>query len=304
MKTIINRIHHFWFEEVPAERLAILRILSGLYAFWFLSRNVLYLHYIAQTDPVMFAPKAIIRLLPGPLHPDLFLGIVLFTLVLNVLFIIGWKYKITGIGFAFFLWWVLSYRNSWSMLYHIHHLMILFVGVVGIARSADALSMDAIWRARKGKEKLPGKHWQYGWPIKLILSVTLIAYFLAGVAKLAGPLGWGWMFTLREHVAIDTLRKVVLGSDKASTFFPKIYTQSWFFIVGGIGSFFLELLAPLVILNKKAGKGWAVLTFAMHWTIYILMGIRFPFQLSGIPFLTFFEPERWLSRLTAKRRQK
>ena len=32
-------------------------------------------------------------------------------------------------------------------------------------------------------------HWCYGWPLRLICAITVISYFLAGTAKIAGPLG-------------------------------------------------------------------------------------------------------------------
>ena len=58
-------------------------------------------------------------------------------------------------------------------------------------------------------------HGRYGWPIKLMCWVVVIAYVLAGVAKLKnGGMSWIWGDELRNHVALDNARKILLGGGR------------------------------------------------------------------------------------------
>ena len=60
----------------------------------------------------------------------------------------------------------------------------------------------------------------------------------------------------------------------------------------GFGALILELGAPLVLLNKRLTWIWAALTLSMHWGIYLIMGIDFPYHTTGLIFLSFFELEK------------
>jgi hypothetical protein len=211
-------------------------------------------------------------------------------------FILGWRHRYTAPVFALLFLWVLSYRNSWSMIYHSANLVVLHVLILGLTPAADALSLDA-WRRRRAGAQNPVESWRYGWPIKLICAVTVATYLLSGVAKVAGPLGWSWATAdaLRSQVAADSLRKEVLG-DSGSPLFYTLYDREWVFGVLAVGSLAMELGAPLVLLNRRLGHVWAVTAFLMHWGIFAVMGITFAYQLSGVCFVSFFPVERLLIR--------
>jgi len=226
------------------------------------------------------------------------------TLLLGVLFVLGWRYRITGPAFAAFLLWVISYRLSWSMIYHSMHLVVLHVLVLGLSPAADALSLDA-WRrsAAEAAQERP-RAWQYGFPIRLICAVTVCAYFVTGVAKVASPLGWSWGTgqSLRSQVAADAIRKELLGTSGAR-FFYRVYNHVWLFTMMGILTFLVELGAPLALLNKKLGRLWAATAFLMHWGILFIMAIEFRYHLSGIIYASFFDMERvpvWFNGLRAR----
>ncbi len=153
------------------------------------------------------------------------------------------------------------------MIYHDLHALVLQVLVIGFAGSAAALSLDAGRRVEPASS-----HWRFGWPVRLICAVTVLTYFLAGVAKVTSELGWGWASgeALRSQVAADTLRKEVLGGSTATPLFEWMYEHPWMFMIMGVSTLILELGAPLALAHRRAGITWAILTWLMYWGVYSL----------------------------------
>lgn len=289
MRGLLRRLDTYWFTEIPAERLAILRILVGAFALQYLGSRFGMFGTVAHNLSDLFAPVGLASLLPGPLPAVLFQFLVALTLFLNVAFLLGWRFRYTGPAFGGLLLFVLCYRNSWSMIYHSDNGLVLHALILGLARSADALSLDAL--QRKAPVRIDAG--ATGWPIRLICTVTVIAYFLAGLAKVTGPLGWSWFAgeALRGQLEIDGLRKEILGGGVASVV-RSLYDQVWIFTAVGIGTLILELGAPLALFHKWVGRFWALGIWSMHWGIFFMMGIRFEYSLSGIIIAAFFPLER------------
>ena len=293
MKALLVKLGSFWFSPAPAERLAILRIASGAFSLWYLWTRFDMVQRMARSDGSMFEPVGLANLFSDPLPPALFTALYSVGIVLNIAYIMGWKFKWTGPVFAILLLFLLSYRNSWSMIYHSRIALVLHVLVIGFVSSADAYSFDAWWKKRKGQLKSVVSHWRYGWPIKLVCAATVLTYFLSGVAKVFGELAWDWVTgsAMRSQVAVDTLRKNVLG-EMSSPLFEWLYPHTELFLIMGITTFVLELGAPLAMVNKRAGMVWAFLTWLMHWGIFAIMGIRFRYQMTFLIFLPFFDVEK------------
>ena len=287
----MNALNRLLFASAPASRVAALRVIVGLFSLSYLLPRYDLLTAISQGDPELFRPVGVAFLLDDPLPPGLFHGLVLLTLGLNALFVIGWRYRVSGPAFALCLLAVLSYRNSWSMIYHSNNVLLLHVCILAATPAANAWSVDAL--ARRESAQKPSESWRYGWPVQLICIVTVITYVLAGVAKVVGPLGWSWAAgeALRSHVAVDALRKDLLGSP-GGMFARQLYPHVGVFWAMGIATLVLELAAPVALLHRRLGRIWAVLTFAFHWGIYFVMGIKFRYYLSGAIFAPFFDVER------------
>jgi hypothetical protein len=126
-------------------------------------------------------------------------------------------------------------------------------------------------------------------------TLTLTCYFLAAVAKLKGPLGRRWVTgeALRSQVAVDGLRKELLGSS-AAPLARTIYERVELYRLLAVGSMLIEAGAPIALLNQRLARLWALGALGMHWGIFMIMGIRFRYQMSGVIFAPFFEPERLL----------
>ncbi len=304
-----------WREPAPPARLAVLRILAGGYCVRYLWRRRAMLRRVSKLDASLFDPVGVVRL-RQPLDPRAFRGLLATTLATNLAFVLGWRYRYTGPGFAASLLALLSYRNSWSMVYHNDNVLVMHILALGLSPAADALSVDARSfgtppprRLRRGLDRLvrresaaPARgaegHWRYGWPIRLMNVATVLTYFVAGVAKLKGPLGVGWAKgeSLRSQVAVDALRKELLG-DGAPPLAFSLYDRVALFRLLALGSLVVEVGAPLVLLDRRLARAWALNALAMHWGIFFMMGIKFRYQLSGLQFVPFFDVEWAATRL-------
>ena len=306
---MLRRLDRFWFQAAPASRLALIRILVGTYALAYLLDRFVPFGRIAESSPSLFEPAGPVPLfLTAPMSADAFRVLLALTIAANVAFLAGWCYRLNGPLFAVLLLWVLSYRNSWGMIYHYDNLLVLYALILGLAPAADVWSFDALGRRLEGptarirghlRPRDPAGDWEYGSAIRLLCAVAAAAYFLAGVAKVLGPygLGWGTGEALRVQVAFDGLRKDFLTATGAPALLFAIYNQVWLFTILGLGTLILELGAPLVLFWKRLVYPWVIGTFLMHWGIYFIMGIEFPFELVGVAFAPFLPLERLLAAL-------
>ncbi|MBQ0735560.1 DCC1-like thiol-disulfide oxidoreductase family protein [Aquimarina celericrescens] len=292
MERYFKKIAVHSFQKMPPQRLALLRIATGLFCLWYLVDRFGMLQRMVKKQN-NFEPIGVLSWMDRPLSPEIFWWISIGVIALNLFYIIGWKFKVTGPLFAIILLLYFTYRNSWSMIYHNYNALIIHILILGFVASADAFSIDAL--KNKGKPQII--HWQYGWPVQLICIVTVGSYLLSGIAKLAGDLAWDWVSgtAMRSQVAVDAIRKEMLG-DQAAPLFDVLFEFTWVFTIMGILTFILELGAPLALIKRRFGKIWAILTLMMHWGIFFMMGITFIYQMSGLLFLSFFEVEKlWVS---------
>lgn len=284
---------HWWFPSAPAARLAVLRIATGLFALWYLvPRLDMYSRIPLEAPAALYDPVGLAHLLAGPLDQGLHVILLRALVVLNLLYLVGLWHRFCAPLFAVTLLFVLSYRNSWSMIYHSDNALVLHVLVLSLAPAADALSIDS-WRSRGSWWLISGT--RYGWPIRTIIATTACTYLLAAIAKVVGPLGWSWALgtALRDQVAVDALRKEVYGGTSSPLAYM-LYDETWLFTIMGVTSLALEFLAPLALLHRRIAWGWALATFGMHWGIFAVMDIRFRYCLCGAIFLPYFPIETWV----------
>jgi predicted DCC family thiol-disulfide oxidoreductase YuxK len=308
MRKFFQRLDRFWFAAVPADRLAALRVLVGAFSLYYLAFHYFRFSMVASGDVDHYEPVGLATLLIEPLPVAVFQCIFLVTLLANAAFLLGWRYRYTGPLFGVLVVFLLCYRNSWSMIYHSDNLLVLQALILGFSRAADAFSLDSLEGVRLARPENgspeAASSWRYGWPIRLICAITVSGYFLCGVAKVAGDLGWSWATgeALRGQLAVDALRKEFLGDGAPAVVFT-LYQHIELFWVIGVGTLVLELGAPAALLHKWIGRWWAIGALMMHWGIYFIMGIIFDYSLSGIVFAAFFpleRPLRWASSWRAK----
>lgn len=281
-----------WFAPAPAARLGVLRVVVGGFSLWYLARRRRMLARIAETGPELFEPVGIVKLLDRPLDPRVVRATTDAALAANLAFLLGWRHRVSGPAYSGLLLWVLSYRNSWSMIYHTDNTLVLHALILGLSPSSDAVSLDAR-RAPAAAGATAADESRYGWPIQLMNTVTTLAYFVAGVAKVAGPLGRQWTSgeSLRGQVAVDGLRKELLGGGAAPAA-SLLYDKLWLWRAAAAGTMVVELGAPAVLPFPRLARLWAVGAFGMHWAVLAIMKITFRHQLSGVAFAPFFPVER------------
>lgn len=289
MNTVTRFFDRLWFPALPAGRLALIRIAVGLFAFWYLAERYGMFMKLAADDPFYFKPIGVLSWMSAPLSPTVFQWLMIATLLANVAFTAGWFFRFTGPLFGLLLLALLSYRNSWTMIYHSDNAMVAHVLILGFVGAADVWSVDAWGRSRKSGLV----HWRYGWPVQLLSAATVVGYLLSGIAKVLGESGWNWVSgeSLRGQVAVDAIRKSLLGETTSEVGFL-LYDHLWLFTLIGVVSLVVELGAPFALLSRRLGILWALNAFAMHWGIFFVMSITFRYQMLGIIFFSFFPIER------------
>jgi hypothetical protein len=169
---------------------------------------------------------------------------------------------------------------------HTEHLVAVHLLVLGFAPAAAAWA----WSRRRRPAPPPGR--EYGWPVQVMALVTVVAYVLAGIAKLRNG-GGDWLVgdVLRNQVAFDNLRKELLGAWH-SPVGGWVVQFAWLFPPLAVATVVVELGAPVAFLGGRWRTAWVLAAWAFHVGIALLMWISFPYQLLGLAYAPFFRVER------------
>ena len=154
----------FWYAPTPALRVALLRVLLGGFATIYVASRYLAFSSVSHFTVAEFVPVGLVSWLGrAPISAVGLHVAILLTILLGVGFSLGVVYRVTGPVFGLALLWLTSYRNSWGMLFHTEHLLVLQILVLAAAPAADALSWDD-YRARRrsAAHELP-PHGRYCW---------------------------------------------------------------------------------------------------------------------------------------------
>jgi hypothetical protein len=292
-----------WYWSVPPERLAITRVLVGSFALIYLLVRTPNLLSTIDFAPRQFVPVGLASWLPGPLPPALVMASVALVLVTAVPFLLGLRFAYSAPIFALSLLWVTTYRSSWGMIFHTDNLLTLHVLLLALSPAADVWSLDARRAQVRGRAPPREPDARYGWALRAMTLVTVIAYALAGVAKLklAGST-WFDGELLRAQIAYDNLRKLELGT-QVFPLGPWLVRHHGVFRGLALLTMFVELGAPMALVGRRIATAWALLAWGFHVSVLLLMSIAFPYQLCGVAYVSLFPIERawaWL-RVKSKR---
>lgn len=270
----------------PAFRPGVLRLGVGAYSVAQQVRRRSMIRTLHRQDPKRFRPVGVVSVLKRPLPPRVADTVLDLALVTNVLSTAGIAHRVTGPLNAALQWWTLTYRNSWGMIFHHDNMMVLHQAVLGVTRSADALSVDAVLRDGELIPAHSGR--RYGAIAPTMNVATCAIYLLSGVAKVRSPRGWKWASgdTLRDQIAADALRKEVFGSRPPATARHLESSRAPFGVLAAV-SLAVELGAPISLAHPRLGQLFAVGAWGMHWGIRRMMGIKFSYNTSGVAYLSF-----------------
>lgn len=277
------------FRPASPTALAAVRIATNGYALWYTTKRWKLITKTAAGPKRDFKPVGVVRPLRRPLPVGVVKATTAATYATTALAGLGVAYPVIGPLNTVANWWTLTYRNSWSMVFHSDNLPVLHLTALGVAPAADALSVDSLIRGTRGLPT-PSRSWKYGWPLQTVNVVTAATYFLCGVAKLRGPLGLRWAKGehLRSQVAVDGARKAALKPDteaEPNPYVALIERNPELWTMFAAGSLLMELAAPLALINPRAGRLWSVGAWSMHLGIKLIMKITFRYQLSGVPYI-------------------
>lgn len=281
----------------PAKRLATVRVLTGVFAVIYLIARANVLGDF-RNPPGRFSGVGLAAWLSGPVPAALQLSVFALCVISGVLFTLGMRYRITGPLFACLLLWVTSYRNSWGMVFHTDNLLVVHVIALAFSDAAHALSWDA-----RGQPRAEDSG-RFGWPLRLLMALTALAYLLAGIAKLKiAGLSWTDGEVLRDHIAYDALRKSQIGS-LYSPIAAYLVQLDWPYPVLSWLTLLLELGGPFVLASPPLRAAWAAGLWSFHLGVLISMVIAFPYPLSGVAFASLFRCEKlWQLRALSRIRR-
>lgn len=187
--------------------------------------------------------------------------------------------------------------NSYGKLSHTHHIVPLILGVLALARSGDAFSLDAVLARRRGAPP-PADDGEYRWPLVGAQLVLALAFFAAGVAKLRySPIEWLTGERLHEVFSSRLLQRDMQALLLSAT--------RWFLehplllALAGAGTVLVEALYPLALLSRRARVLLVPGAFGLQVGIDLFMGIRFyTFMVANVFWIPW---ERFLPDRTATR---
>lgn len=259
------------------QRLVALRILIGVYAIGYTLARLPEVISVARLPATQFAPTGLARfVLPAPAV----LAIAGITVALLGAFVAGWRHRILAPLAALGLTFTFSYRNAWGQVFHTENLLVLHVIGLALAPAAD--------RTDEGRDYA-------GW-VKLLGAITVVTYVMAGIAKLRlAGLDWLDGEQLRNQIAVDNLRKALLGGGTAPLALPLLDHPAWFAPVS-VAALVVELGAPIALFGKRLAVAWVTAAWAFHVGVLLLMWIVFPYPLLGFAFLPLLPVEKVLQR--------
>jgi hypothetical protein len=300
------------FPRSAATNLAVMRVLIGCFAVDFLWQwRVHTVRVCTDIGHEHFAPLGVLAFMPQPMPDALFRALYDLCMGTSALFVLGLAMRVIGPLFAALLLVVLTYRQSWGFIYHTENLLVVHVAVLGLARSADVLSLDAWLRPRVGRARallarapaLPS--WRYGWPAQLMVLITGITYWVAGMAKL-GTSGFSWVSDahLLAHLGNNALRYHLFADGAAAFTYLAYGWPLWVWSLLGMTSITLELGAPLAVLSPRLALLIALGLCGFHWGVQLFMGIPFAYQLYGFAFAPFVRWDRAASFVRKRLRRR
>jgi len=282
-------------EEAPARRLAVVRILVGSYAAVFIAIRSFHWLDVARLPERRFDPVGVLGALTRPLPPTMVGLLAAVALALAVAFLLGWRFRIVAPLFTLVLLVLTTHGNSWGQILHTENLLVLHVIILAFSPADAAYAVG-----RREPVDEVSRH-EYGWALRIMTLVVVVAYLIAGLAKLRNG-GFDWLTgdVLRNQVAHDNLRKIVLG-DVHSPVGAWLVQFGWLFPPMAIASVLVELGAPVVLLGGRWRTAWAGAAWAFHVGVLALMAILFPYPISGIAFVSMLPVEKLADRVTGRR---
>jgi len=140
------------------------------------------------------------------------------------------------------------------------------LAILALSRCGDVWSVDALVARRRAARLAPAPSDEYRWPIQLVRVVISLAFFGAGLSKLRGGSGLGWIFS-------DTLQLTL--ADRAMPLGLAIAQWPWLCRGLAAGVVFVELLHPLALVSRRAACVFVPGSMLLLLGFWLALGIPF-----------------------------
>lgn len=261
-------------EAMRARLLACRVLIAGFAAIYTLTR-LPELWAIAHLPASQLEPTGLARFVVPPV---VVLACALIAIAACAGFAAGRWPRVTGplaaLAFAF----VFSVRSAYGQIFHTENLVALHLCALAIAACYD----DP--RAA----------------VRLLALLTVATYVLAGIAKLRLA-GAAWLAgdQLRNQIAVDNLRKALLGAGTAPLAAPLLDHPALLAPLS-IATLAVELGAPIALLGGRWAVVWVTAAWVFHVGVLLVMWIVFPYPLAGLAFAPLLPLERGIARWRAR----
>lgn len=171
-----------------------------------------------------------------------------------------WVWLICSVAAGFGLWFrasaalsfcaalfFLGYEYCFNQVYHSVHIYIMTLGILAFARAPHSLFLS--------KLRPESVHGEFRWPLRWIQLYVVYVFFLCGLQKLYFG-GWEWVFSDNFYIRL-LINPYHPPLNEFALHGPLFISQVMAFL-----AFYLELLSPLALINKR----WA-LAFVIMWTL-------------------------------------
>ena len=271
-----------WFAPVPERRIEIVRTVTFGYAVVWLILRARYVWDVSGLPARRFEPVGILDPLGSPPAGAVVMSLWALTLAGAAAAAAGKAPRLSATVGSIGMLVIATLTSSFGQVFHTEHLLVLHLLILAASSLVDP--------APAGGERS-------GWPLNLMMAVVVVAYVVAGVAKLRfGGTDWLTGDLLRNWVAVDNLRKLLLD-DLHSPAGGWLAGTAWVWGPVAVVTLLVELGAPVALLPGRLRLAWVAAAWAFHVGVVVLMAITFPYQLSGVAYLAFLDVERIENRL-------
>ena len=248
------------------ERLIICRIAIAAFAAIYTASRLPELWSIAHLPAAQLEPTGLARFV---VPPFVVVAIAVVAIVACGVFAAGRWPRITGPVAALAFTFVFSYRSAFGQIFHTENLVALHLCALAIAAFYDDPKAA----------------------VRLLALLTVATYVLAGIAKLRLA-GTAWLDgeQLRNQIAVDNVRKALLGASTAPLA-PSLLDHPAWFAPLSIATLVVELGAPIALLGGRMAVVWVTAAWLFHVGVLLMMWIVFPYPLAGLAFLPLLPVE-------------
>ncbi len=265
MEAVKRRWLDYWFASVGPERLALCRIgfYGALFLLYALSDLRPFGHLVAFWSPL---PTFDLLGLPAPTVGGLAVAQVAWKVAL-LCCCVGFLTRPAAVVSFVLGFYLIGLPYNFGSLKHDDAITVLVLGVLALARTGDAYSVDR-WLATRRKPGVPAApSGEYRWPIGFVCLLIAWVFCAAGLSKLRLS-GLEWIFS--DSLAILLLQNQyhLTPADPLPVVGPLLARVGWLCQIMAAFTIVVEVSMPLALLG-----GWAR-RILLPCGVLLLIGFR------------------------------